>query len=418
MAHPTRTGDLVVFSYPPYQFDAATPGTLIARSAFFGQHGYVPDVQDLAANINMRATFLAGGPGIAKGSRRRDAHDRHRAHDRLPPRGARAAAEPGRRAARPGDGRLVADAGSADRPQRLPRTARADHHADRRPATSRSVEPHSWPRCSTRRPPRSPDGSLLFAAGDNVGASPANSGLLEDMPAIDVENAWGLDATSYGNHEFDYGIERLQAHQARADFPFLGRQHRRHGDHGEPGLGGGHARLPVRRRPGRRDRHRARDHARAGQRRGHRRASRSCPRSRRSRRSPRSSGGEGVKVQVVLIHEGTAVGTNTIDGVPGGAVGRPDRDDRRGHPGQHGRRHPGRSHAPGVEPDGRRHPRRRRDERRGELLGRADGRERLGRRVGGRRDPHRQEPRRRQARRTSRRSSTTPTPRPPCCATR
>ena len=26
MAHPTRTGDLVVFSAPPYQFDAATPG--------------------------------------------------------------------------------------------------------------------------------------------------------------------------------------------------------------------------------------------------------------------------------------------------------------------------------------------------------------------------------------------------------
>ena len=32
MAHPTRTGDLVVFSYPPYQFDAATPGTLITKS--------------------------------------------------------------------------------------------------------------------------------------------------------------------------------------------------------------------------------------------------------------------------------------------------------------------------------------------------------------------------------------------------
>src|SRR5262249_51124628 len=41
MAFPTRTGDLVVFAAPPYQFDAATPGTLIARSAFFGQHGYV-----------------------------------------------------------------------------------------------------------------------------------------------------------------------------------------------------------------------------------------------------------------------------------------------------------------------------------------------------------------------------------------
>ena len=42
------------------------------------------------------------------------------------------------------------------------------------------------------------------------------------MPAIDVENAWGLKATAYGNHEFDYGVTRLQAHQARANFPFLG----------------------------------------------------------------------------------------------------------------------------------------------------------------------------------------------------
>ena len=43
------------------------PGPLIARSAFFGQHGYVPDVQDRRANVNMRATFLAGGPAIQKG---------------------------------------------------------------------------------------------------------------------------------------------------------------------------------------------------------------------------------------------------------------------------------------------------------------------------------------------------------------
>jgi len=64
--------------------------------------------------------------------------------------------------------------------------------------------------------------SFLFASGDNVGASPANSGLLQDTPAIDVENAWGLQATSYGNHEFDYGISRLLQHQARAHFPFLG----------------------------------------------------------------------------------------------------------------------------------------------------------------------------------------------------
>ena len=68
MAHPTRTGDLIVFAYPPYQYDAETPGTIVAPSHFFGQHGYVPDVQDLAANINMRATFLAGGTGMAKGT--------------------------------------------------------------------------------------------------------------------------------------------------------------------------------------------------------------------------------------------------------------------------------------------------------------------------------------------------------------
>ena len=67
MAHPTRAGDVIAFSYPPYQFDAETPGTLVAPSQFFGQHGYVPAVQDLPANINMRATFLAGGEGIAKG---------------------------------------------------------------------------------------------------------------------------------------------------------------------------------------------------------------------------------------------------------------------------------------------------------------------------------------------------------------
>ena len=66
-----------------------------------------------------------------------------------------------------------------------------------------------------------PGPAYLLAAGDNVGASPANSGLLQDKPAIKVENAWGLDATSYGNHEFDYGVARLLEHQALANFPFL-----------------------------------------------------------------------------------------------------------------------------------------------------------------------------------------------------
>ena len=66
-----------------------------------------------------------------------------------------------------------------------------------------------------------PGPGLILAAGDTVGASPPNSLLLQDRPAIDVENAWGLDATSYGNHEFDFGVERLLMHQERANFPFL-----------------------------------------------------------------------------------------------------------------------------------------------------------------------------------------------------
>ena len=52
MAHPTRTGDVVAFAYPPYQFDAETPGTLVAPSHFFGQHGYVPDVSRTSARTS------------------------------------------------------------------------------------------------------------------------------------------------------------------------------------------------------------------------------------------------------------------------------------------------------------------------------------------------------------------------------
>ena len=133
MAHPTRTGDLVVFSYPPYQFDAATPGTLVARSAFFGQHGYVPDVQNLAANINMRATFLAGGPGIAKGR-----VDGMRTIDIAPtiayllgvPEPQHSQGEVRLDMLKGGESRTP---GAAHRPERLPRSARADDDADRRP---------------------------------------------------------------------------------------------------------------------------------------------------------------------------------------------------------------------------------------------------------------------------------------------
>jgi 2',3'-cyclic-nucleotide 2'-phosphodiesterase (5'-nucleotidase family) len=221
MAHPTRTGDLVVFSYPPYQFDAATPGTLIARSAFFGQHGYVPDVKNLRRNINMRATFIAGDGDI-----RRTEADKIRSIDiaptiaylmRIPvPQQSQGVVRLDL-LRRGNSARLVPVLGLNDFHGQLEQTStvidgRNVSVGGASQLASLFDEDASW----------LPKGSFLFAGGDNVGASPANSGLLEDMPAIDVENAWGLDATSYGNHEFDYGVERLLEHQARAKFPFLG----------------------------------------------------------------------------------------------------------------------------------------------------------------------------------------------------
>jgi len=66
-----------------------------------------------------------------------------------------------------------------------------------------------------------PGDTLLLSGGDNVGASPPESSLLEDMPTIDVLNAWKLDATAFGNHEFDYGPARIISQQARSNFDWL-----------------------------------------------------------------------------------------------------------------------------------------------------------------------------------------------------
>jgi 2',3'-cyclic-nucleotide 2'-phosphodiesterase (5'-nucleotidase family) len=223
MAHPTRTGDLVVFAYPPYQFDAATPGTLVARSAFFGQHGYVPDLQNLEANVNMRAAFLAGGGAVrsnyvASNLRTIDLAPTIAYVMRIPvPQHSQ------------GMVRLDILRGGGKGRTLIPVIGLTDFHGQLEPSSlpmdGLNVSVGGAAYLGTMFDEESAQfstGALLFASGDNVGASPANSGLLQDTPAIDVENAWGLDATSYGNHEFDYGVERLLMHQERANFPFLG----------------------------------------------------------------------------------------------------------------------------------------------------------------------------------------------------
>jgi 5'-nucleotidase len=54
------------------------------------------------------------------------------------------------------------------------------------------------------------DKVITVAAGDNVGASPLVSAAFHDEPMIEIENSFGLDVTSVGNHEFDEGVTELK----------------------------------------------------------------------------------------------------------------------------------------------------------------------------------------------------------------
>jgi 2',3'-cyclic-nucleotide 2'-phosphodiesterase (5'-nucleotidase family) len=314
MAHPTRTGDLVVFASPPYQFDAATPGTLFARSAFFGQHGYVPDIQDLKSNTNMRATFLAGGEAIERGTVR-DV----RSID-LAPTAAFLLDVPAPGSTQGVVRRDLLDDGHKYTPLSI--VGLNDFHGQLSPTTvtidGRAVGAGGAGQLATMFDEEAdalPGRTLLLAGGDNVGASPPNSALLDDMPAIDVENAWGLDATSFGNHEFDFGVERILAHQARADFPFLSTNIVEE-DTGEAppwmetsrvfrvnGVRVGVIGSTVRTTP---------ELVRADATEGLEfldEAIRIREESARLRR-------RGVRVQVVVIHEGAALGSNAVDGQP------------------------------------------------------------------------------------------------------
>ena len=316
MANPTRTGDVVAFSYPPYQFDAETPGTLIARSAFFGQHGYVPDVQELKSSTNMRATFLAGGDAIERGEIK-DV----RSID-LAPTAAYLLDIPApqqsqgivRRDLIEGRTAAISIIGLNDFHGQLDQTAQVSDNLINVPvggagelATMFDEEASSLP-----------GHTLLLAAGDNVGASPPNSALLEDTPTIDVENAWGLDATSFGNHEFDYGVARILKHEARAHFPFLSTNIVDAGTGKAPdwvkpsavfnvdGVRVGVIGSTVHTTP---------ELVSAGATAGLLfldEAERIKQESDRLRR-------QGVKVQVVVIHEGASLGANPIGGTPGSA---------------------------------------------------------------------------------------------------
>ena len=66
-----------------------------------------------------------------------------------------------------------------------------------------------------------PEHTFIFSAGDMFQGS-LESNYYYGQVVVDAMNEAGFDAMAIGNHEFDYGQDRLFANIERADFPFLG----------------------------------------------------------------------------------------------------------------------------------------------------------------------------------------------------
>jgi len=223
--HPNRSGDVVVVLRPPYQSDAGTNGLQIALSHFFGQHGYLPDLVDLAHNVNMHATFVAAGPGI-----RRQATPLTgvRAID-LAPTLAFFMGIPGPQNARgrilynltsnPGQYKEVTILDISDyHGQLIPLSEAADTLG---PTFGIGGSAFLKPWFDIYRA-EAPNGSLTVAAGDSVGATPPISSFFGDTPTIEMMNAMGFGADGLGNHNFDRGSAYLRNTLIPlAQYPFL-----------------------------------------------------------------------------------------------------------------------------------------------------------------------------------------------------
>ncbi len=65
MANADKTGDVIVFVNPPYQFDFAEGGTPIRdTTVWWAAHGHLPQSGTGRANTNLYATFYLAGPSI------------------------------------------------------------------------------------------------------------------------------------------------------------------------------------------------------------------------------------------------------------------------------------------------------------------------------------------------------------------
>jgi 2',3'-cyclic-nucleotide 2'-phosphodiesterase (5'-nucleotidase family) len=216
--HPNRSGDVVVVSRPPYQFDAATAGQNIAFSQFFGQHGYLPDLVNLERNVNMHGTFVAAGPGI----RDREKISSMRAVD-VAPTLAFILGIPGPQNAvgkirfdfvtNTGNLRQLTIIDVSDyHGQLVPLSEAADNvtgTGTTNPAFAIGGSAFLKPWFDTFRED-SLGPVLTVAAGDSVGATPPISAFFGDVPTIEIMNLMGFSADGLGNHNFDRGQEYLR----------------------------------------------------------------------------------------------------------------------------------------------------------------------------------------------------------------
>ncbi|MBA3765087.1 MAG: 5'-nucleotidase C-terminal domain-containing protein, partial [Actinobacteria bacterium] len=228
--HPSRSGDLVVVLRPPYQWDAATPGMVVAPSQFFGQHGYTPDLVDIEHNVNMHTAFIAAGPNIRTGGREIEGV---RAID-LAPTISYLMGMNGPQNAR---GRILFPMLEDTGEREVTILDISDFHGQLPPLSEAAdtlsgtgvVNPtfgiggaaylKTWFDAF-----RAEAGgrSLTVTAGDAIGATPPISSFFGDRPTIEAMNLMGFSADALGNHNFDYGEQYFRNEIVPlARFPYL-----------------------------------------------------------------------------------------------------------------------------------------------------------------------------------------------------